>query len=110
MPLNRHGAMKTPLPQSWTLSRHFCRYCAKLGQLQDALPGLSQALEWQAARTPEEVIAAREDMIAQLELAAAELEESGKNRQWFGNCDEAIRKASGCKCLVLPSRSVSQGS
>ena len=55
---------------------------------------LLQAVQWQASRTPEQIIAEREEMISSIEFAARELEESGKNAQWFEQCDEVTKSAS----------------
>ena len=55
-------------------------------------PCLTQAIEWQAVRTAEQVIREREEMISQLELAAAEIRSSGKHSQWLEGCkSDAIR-------------------
>jgi hypothetical protein len=53
---------------------------------------LSQAVQWQASKTPSEIIAAREEMISQIEFAAAELRESGKNAHWFSQCDAVMKQ------------------
>ena len=53
-----------------------------------------QAIEWQAARTPEEVMQEREEMISQLEFANSELWESGMCEQWFSRCDATTRRVS----------------
>ena len=53
-----------------------------------------EAIEWQAARTPEEVMQQREEMITQLEHADKELRRSGKCAHWFSKCDEVTKKVS----------------
>ena len=55
---------------------------------------LSQAIQWQVTKSPSEVIAAREEMTSQIEFAASELRESGKNAHWFGECDEVTKAVS----------------
>ena len=52
----------------------------------------SQAVQWQANKTPSEIIAAREEMISQIEFAASELRESGKNAHWFRESDVVTKK------------------
>jgi hypothetical protein len=54
----------------------------------------AQAIEWQAARSPAEVMQQREEMISQIELANTVLWESGKCEHWFRNCDPIIQKVS----------------
>ena len=51
-----------------------------------------EALDWQAARSPQEVMQQREEMISQLELANEELRSSGKSAHWFQGCDETTKK------------------
>jgi len=53
----------------------------------------AQAVQWQADKTPSQIIAAREEMISQIEFAASELRDSGKNAWWFEQCDEVTKKA-----------------
>lgn len=53
-----------------------------------------KAIEWQAARPPEEVMQQREEMITQLELADEQLRSSGKCAHWFSKCDEVTKKVS----------------
>jgi hypothetical protein len=46
-----------------------------------------QAIEWQAERTPAEVMQQREEMMSKLEEANAAMWESGKRAEWFQRCD-----------------------
>ena len=46
-----------------------------------------QAIEWQADRTPAEVMQQREEMLLKLEEANAAMWESGKRAEWFQKCD-----------------------
>ena len=76
---------------------------------------LPQAIQWQSTKTPSEIIAAREEMISQIELAASELRESGKNAHWFQECDEITKQVSQgvngflFQELVCASRHCDQG-
>jgi hypothetical protein len=54
----------------------------------------AEAIEWQAARTPEEVMQQREEMIGQLEDADKMLRRSGKCAHWFSKCDDATKRVS----------------
>ena len=56
-------------------------------------PALDEAIAWQAARTPAEVMEEREKMISQIEFAGSELKASGKCAEWFSGCDEILKHA-----------------
>ena len=53
-----------------------------------------EAIEWQAERTPTDVIQQREEMIQKLEDANAALWKSGKCANWFERCDDITRGVS----------------
>ena len=53
-----------------------------------------EAIEWQAERTPTEVIQQREEMMQKLEEANAALWNSGKRANWFERCDDITRSVS----------------
>ena len=57
-------------------------------------PDVVEAIEWQAERTPTEVIQQREAMIQKLEEANAALWRSGKCVKWFERCDDITRGVS----------------
>ena len=63
--------------------------------------GILEALQWQANREDEDIIAKREEVIAALEVAAAEQKSSGLLEAWFGNCAKHIREV-----RALPSDSL----
>ena len=54
-------------------------------------PAVDEAIKWQAARTPTEVIQQREEMMQKLEEANAALWKSGKCANWFERCDNITR-------------------
>ena len=56
-------------------------------------PAVEEAIAWQAARTPAEVMEEREKMISQIEFAGSELKASGKCAEWFSGCDEILKHA-----------------
>jgi hypothetical protein len=57
------------------------------------VPGILEALQWQANRRDEEVMAKREEIIAAVEFAAEEQRSSGLLEAWFGDCAEHVRQA-----------------
>ena len=55
-------------------------------------PTVSEAIEWQVSRTPQEVIDEREEMISAIEFAGSEIFASGKGDHWFADCDEITKR------------------
>ena len=60
-----------------------------------------EALQWQANRQDEEIMAKREEVIAALELAAAEQKSSGLLEAWFGNCAKHVREVRAPHQILL---------
>ena len=54
-----------------------------------------QAAEWSASRNDEDIITAREDMIASLERADAAIRESGLRDRWFDSATPSAKKVAG---------------
>jgi hypothetical protein len=73
--------------QSWRCVAWRCR----CGTVPPAC--CNQAIEWQAARTADEVIREREEMISQLEFADAEIRRSSQHSKWLDGCKtDAVRQ------------------
>ena len=55
-------------------------------------PVLVEALEWQAQRTPEQIMSEREAFVAALERAGQALCMTGAREAWLGDCDVDIKQ------------------
>ena len=54
-------------------------------------PDLQEALDWVAARSPDEVMRAREEIICAIEARAAHLRASGAVEAWMSEADDILR-------------------
>ena len=64
-------------------------------------PVLVEALEWQAERSWQDIVAQREAFISALEEADRKMRASGALERWQAGCDEGIKEVRSCFCLVL---------
>ena len=55
-------------------------------------PDIREAIEWQAQRSPEEVVDERERMVAAIETADRWIRESGKSEAWLADSPAEIKK------------------
>ena len=62
---------------------------------------VGESLAWQAEKSDLEIIAAREEMLASLEWASVQQQESGMLEEWWSCADEGIRQVSGCVLFPL---------
>ena len=88
---NRHR--KTTISSiftKWTRSFKRCEFVACWHVVIDIIS--REVIAWQAARTPEEIITARENMIAALEEANNVMRETGRCQAWFDACEPTIKE------------------
>ena len=53
-----------------------------------------EAMQWQAERSPAEVMEARENVVAGLESASAAMRASGACESWYGRAEDTVRRVS----------------
>ena len=90
------NALDTPDPFLHEVRSHgfhlsMCCGCACLCQV-DVTADVADALAWQAARSPEQVMQERERVVAALESRGAQLWKEGKVDEWFKGCDPRVRR------------------
>ena len=64
------------------------------GERSSVPSAVRQALEWMSHRSPQQIVAEREETISRIEQRAAQLRASGQHSAWLQNADVHVRHIS----------------